>query len=172
MTHPETLPDQLMEQISRSLAGRSTRRSFFGKASRIAFGILGFELLPASPVDARPLAPQAPAPAWQKCGAYGQLSQTDCTLPSDYSRPSYCPKGSSMWTACCCESVGNCQFIEYYDCFTSSDQWTCTKTIGTKGLQCLNITEGQTKPTYGAPPSQRRYCCSIIYLTNIPCTDP
>lgn len=158
-----TVVDDLSEKVAERMARTSTRRSFLGQASRILFGILGIQLLPARPVIAN-----GADPAWDACGAYGSLCKTDCGGASDNTCITGCMVGPTAWAACCTDPANGSVTIKYYDCFkVSGAKPPCTKTEASKGLAC--ITTDAPKPTYGLP-SGSVYCCSIIRNTGVVCT--
>ncbi len=168
MNTMQTFIDETCEQIVRAVAGRSTRRSFLGRASRFVLGILGFELLPALPVNAQPA---AATPPWMKCGAYGAMCATDCGQTSDFECPGNCAKGGS-WRACCCCPAGSCLYLDYFDCFlVTGNRPNCgnNKTKGANGLKCLGISETQPKPLY-RDSQTGNFCCSVVQGTGVPCT--
>jgi hypothetical protein len=149
MNH-ETLSDRIVAQIARRVAGCGTRRSFLERAARVLLGVLGIELLPALPVDARPHGRDAPGPAKdpnctdpQYCGIHGKLCG-NCG-GSDTGCPAGCSQGPSYWWACCSHRL-----YLYYDCCTSGSAPDC-------GAICQGPNPCGTSPWCGGT----TYCCTL-----------
>ncbi len=162
MTNSDSRCDRFCEDLARALAGRSTRRSVLGKAAGVLLGVLGFKFLPPLPSQAQAM---GLAPAWMKCGAYGNLCGTNCGTGNDFTCPVNCPTGG-YWRACCVDTSGIGWYIDYFDCFLASGAAPAcpTKTSNMSG-DCTD-----QKPLYrGDPPRTGDYCCSFVNDTGIPC---
>ncbi len=132
MDTKETRVDHMVEEITRAIAGRSTRRSLLGTASRAILGLLGIQILPVRLVDRRIVAGEhlslISCSDWYFCGINGYLC-VNCGGGLDS-----CPAGSTLgnfqWQACCtnpdaCPPVS--VYVSYQDCCTSETPPACGK---------------------------------------------
>src|SRR5438132_6602396 len=124
-TNTEFPLNDLVEDFSRNIASRCTRRSLLGRLSRVALGVLGIQLLPVLPFDRRVHAFHSSGDPctdnWMLCGAQGTLcqycpngGQIQCPTGSGCSFLQY---GNGTWCACCLNpDTGQGRTICYYDC--------------------------------------------------------
>jgi len=148
-----TFADRAIEQVSRALAARSSRRSFLGKLTAVALGTLGIELLPLGPFDARALGqPAVNCANYKLCGATGYLCSGCIGGPGC---PSGCSSGDSAWCAGCLSDDGSVYYnVCYYDCCTNGTPPTCSNACSNdncvSGLWC--------------PSGVTTYCCSVAVI--------
>ena len=172
MTTSPTEPDRILEHMCRTLAGRSTRRSFLGRAAQVLMGAVGVELVAALPFEPPGQQAAVVAQDWRYCGAYGWLCSGVAGMTNDTSCDNTgCQTGTSgpgpyMWMACCTNpATGASVYVEYHDCYTTGNPPPNNgKTIGPKGAVC-----DAAKDVYGFP-AGARYCCSYVKVTANPCT--
>lgn len=101
------------------LSARTTRRSFFGRAGRLALAAVGIGVIYERSARAyiEPAYAQSSCsdPTW--CGLCGK--PCDNCGGSVNTCPSGTSVGSGYWTGCCCFQDGTCHLLEYWDCCSS-----------------------------------------------------
>ncbi len=171
MNASDSLFDGIFEQITKSIATRSTRRSFLGRASKVFLGVLGIELLPALPFDPRayghPAGPMVDCTQTKYCGAYGRICSGCDNANGDTACPDItatgCETGTGQWNACCdIPNLGG-RIVQYYDCFTNLTAPSCNNKC-TNGTVCDPL-----KDAYAPPTGKTTYCCSYIKITTVHC---
>jgi len=157
-------PDDIIEQVCKNVAGRSTRRSILGRAARLALGLLGIEIVPAALSKETWARTEAAMQAvdcsyWKYCGAYGWLC-AGCG-GADNSCPEGCTSYNQVWFGCCEDPNGVNKLIAYVDCCTALPQNvpTCDP-----DFECLTPSRPCDHVQVWCPlvpfPEIQYYCCS------------
>lgn len=179
--------DAYVQDLSKWIASRSSRRSIVGKVSRVFLGALGLELLPVFPADRRAYAQPGCTPTNCTDSRYCAMTGYPCESCSGggHNHTNTCPMvmgpgGKSVSARCgawygCCPTAMGMRYIFYIDCCGSQARpanLVCDVYCCNQG-HCVGVPDPPEEycgvGTQDCPTANSHYWCTLIEISDTPC---